>query len=275
MSIPVTKILTPYNYNNGQIDRIKYIVIHYVGGTGDAAANCKYYASQYVGASAHYYVGFNGSVYQSVEDKNVAWHCGTKSGYKHPDCRNSNSIGIELCVNLKPNFPNTADSKGWYFKDATVKTAIELTKELMAKYGVTPDRVIRHYDVTGKICPNPYVYDNTEHKWADFKKAITETFKPGWQLGSDGVRFWYQKADGTYPANQWCVINHHWYLFDEQGYMLTGLQYWDSTTQKRGSGRLYYLNDTRNGNLEGACYHEVAEKDGGLEIWYVDGPDTV
>ena len=70
----IKKKLTPYNYKPGSINRIKYIVIHYVGATGGAEANCNYYASQYVGASAHYYVGFSGEIWQSVEDKNIAWH---------------------------------------------------------------------------------------------------------------------------------------------------------------------------------------------------------
>jgi hypothetical protein len=43
----------------------------------------------------------------------------------------------------------------------------------MAKYGVPADHVIRHYDVTGKICPNPYVYNHTKHTWQDFKAQIS------------------------------------------------------------------------------------------------------
>ena len=121
---------------------------------GGAEANCKYYASQYFGASAHYYVGLAGEIWQSVDDKNIAWHCGAKK-YAHPECRNSNSLGIELCVWNKGS--QAADSKDCYFEDATVQSAIELTKELMAKYNVPVDHVIRHYDMTGKICPNPYV----------------------------------------------------------------------------------------------------------------------
>ena len=31
------------------------------------------------------------------------------------------------------------------------------------------------YDVTGKICPNPYVYNTTKHTWDAFKKAIAES----------------------------------------------------------------------------------------------------
>lgn len=89
----IEKLLTPYNFTNkDNAGRIKYIVIHYVGALGGAEANCKYYASKYLGASAHYFVGFNGEVWQSVEDEDIAWHCGASS-YKHAECRNSNSIG--------------------------------------------------------------------------------------------------------------------------------------------------------------------------------------
>ena len=55
----VHKLLTPYNYNPGKTSRIKYIVIHYVGGTGSAEQNCKYHAQDKRDASAHYYVDFD------------------------------------------------------------------------------------------------------------------------------------------------------------------------------------------------------------------------
>lgn len=63
----IEKLLTPYNFTNkDNAGRIKYIVIHYVGALGGAEANCKYYASKYLGASAHYFVGFNGEVYKTL-----------------------------------------------------------------------------------------------------------------------------------------------------------------------------------------------------------------
>ena len=117
---------------------------------GEAAEleRVKYNTSKYLGASAHYFVGFNGEVWQSVEDEDIAWHCGASS-YKHAECRNSNSIGIEMCVRNKGS--QSAESKDWYFEEATVNAAIELTKYLMQKYGVPASNVIRHHDVTGKI----------------------------------------------------------------------------------------------------------------------------
>lgn len=251
----INKLLTPYNYSNSELTRIKYIVIHYVGALGGAEANCKYYASQYIGASAHYYAGFNGEIWQSVEDKNIAWHCGAKA-YKHPECRNNNSIGIELCVRNKGSQSDT--SRDWYFEKATVHAAIELTKELMEKYNIPMDRIIRHYDVTGKICPNPYVFNHTEHTWEAFKAALeTQEKKTGWKEEDGGWRF-YNDNTGDCVRNDW----HHdlekdlWYWFDGAGIMITNKWY-------QYKSDWYYL------NTDGVmCKSQLIESSG--KIYAVD-----
>lgn len=160
----INKLLTKVNYQVGNGKQNKYLVIHYVGATGGAEANCKYFENTYRGASAHYFVGHQGEVWQCVEDKDVAWHCGA-STYKHPYCRNSNSIGIELCCRQNPS------NGTWYFEDATVKAATVLVKELMQKYNIPVGNVIRHFDVTGKRCPEPYVRDTAA--WNTFKTSLT------------------------------------------------------------------------------------------------------
>ena len=171
----INKLISDYNHNDGDISRIKYIVIHYVGALGGAEANCRYYAGGNRGASAHYFVGFDGEIWQSVEDANIAWHCGASTGsYKHAECRNANSIGIEMCVRKHDASHLSSTDKDWYFEDATVQSAVDLTKYLMEKYNVPADHVIRHYDVTGKICPNPYVYNTTSHTWTEFKNLIRQ-----------------------------------------------------------------------------------------------------
>lgn len=169
----INRMISNYNYNPGNISRIKYIVIHYVGALGGAQENCSYYGGGNRGASAHYFVGFAGEIWQCVEDRNIAWHCGASS-YKHPECRNANSIGIEMCVRKKNAASLGATDKDWYFEETTVQSAIELTRYLMKKYNIPADHVIRHYDVTGKICPNPYVYNTDTYTWDAFKKAIPD-----------------------------------------------------------------------------------------------------
>lgn len=248
------KLLTPYNYTSGDLSRIKYIVIHYVGATGGAAGNCKYYASQHIGASAHYYVDFDGSIWQSVEDKNIAWHCGAKS-YKHPECRNGNSLGIEMCVRNKGSQADT--SRDWYFEGATVQAAIALTKELMTKYNIPADRVIRHHDVTGKICPNPYVYNHTQHTWDAFKAALVDRsteYNPGWNYDTNG--WWFADSKNSYYKSCWQVINGHKYYFNSDGYAVTNWQEID--------GQWYYFEPRAGHDLECALY--ISDHNGAQHI---------
>ncbi|MFQ7584970.1 MAG: N-acetylmuramoyl-L-alanine amidase, partial [[Clostridium] symbiosum] len=156
--------------------------------------------------------------------------------------------------------------------DATVQSAIALTRELMDKYHIPADHVIRHYDVTGKICPNPYVYNHTKHTWEAFKVALaaSETAVVGWNRDSKG-KYRYVQADGTYAVNKWLLINHHWYLFGKDGYMLTGWQRWNgsSVIGLDEPGDWYFLDNTVGGPLEGACWHERVGEYGAWEIWEV------
>jgi N-acetylmuramoyl-L-alanine amidase len=156
------KIAHPSNYTAQDGRKIKYIVVHYTGNNGDTAeGNCNYFAGANRNASAHYFVD-EAETWQSVPDKDKAWHCGGVDDYKHPLCRNSNSLGIELCSRLENNL--------YYFKPETVARAIELVKLKMQEYNIPAENVVRHYDVTGKHCPAPFVYD--VEQWAEFKKAL-------------------------------------------------------------------------------------------------------
>lgn len=153
------------NYSKGRHTAIKYLVLHYTANNGDTAlSNCIYFSGANRNASSHYFVDEKG-VYRSVRDMNVAWHCGSMNGYKHKYCRNTNSIGIEMC--------SKKDANGkFYIDEKTIANAIELTKYLMKKYDIPVENVIRHYDVTGKICPRPFVED--EMLWMDFKERLEE-----------------------------------------------------------------------------------------------------
>ena len=164
------------NFKAGRTKGIKYIVIHYTSNDGDTAKNnVDYYArTKDLQASAHYYVD-ECEIWQSVKEGDTAWHCGATS-YKHPYCRNSNSIGIELCSRYNGNLKadknaNKVDFKKYYFEAAMLERAAELTKELMSKYNIPVENVIRHYDVTGKTCPAPMVVNSA--LWNKFKAMLT------------------------------------------------------------------------------------------------------
>lgn len=160
----INKKLTKVNFTDkNSTSRIKYLVVHYVGATGGAKANADYFYDTYRGASAHYFIGHYGEIYQVVEDNDISWHCGTSGTYYHKSCRNSNSIGIELCCRKDKN-------GNWYFEEATLKAAYELVNYLMKKYNVPIGNVIRHYDITHKICPEPFVRNAAA--WSNFKSNV-------------------------------------------------------------------------------------------------------
>ena len=147
------------NYAPGRSEAIRYIVVHYTGNDGDTAQNNLDYAARAVTkTSAHYYVDET-SVRQSVKDADTAWHCGSSSP-RHPECRNSNSIGVEMCNSLHG------------VSDAVRDRTAAFVRELMDKYQVPPKRVLRHYDVTGKKCPAPWVDDPGQ--WAKFKSMLED-----------------------------------------------------------------------------------------------------
>lgn len=151
------------NFCSGRTQNIKYIVIHYTANDGDTAKNnVDYYARASLKASAHYFVDEN-EIWQSVKEGDTAYHCGANT-YKHKECRNANSIGIELCSR------QYSDGE-YYIKTETVENAIALIKELMVKYNIPIENVIRHYDVTGKTCPAPMVLNPA--LWDDFKSMLT------------------------------------------------------------------------------------------------------
>ena len=156
------------NYKRGRNAKIKYIVIHYTANKGDTAlANVKYFANNAVTASAHFFVD-ESCIYSSVPVSDTAYHCGgglqTNGGHSfYKLCTNSNSIGIEMCL---------LDKKGNVKNNVYIKCT-ELVRELMKKYNIPPERVIRHWDVTGKECPKPFIGDNNAY-WQDFKSRLSE-----------------------------------------------------------------------------------------------------
>lgn len=155
----------PSNYRKGREFPINWICLHFTANNGDTAQNnADYFAREVVEASAHYFVDPN-EIYQSVKDSDTAWHCGRERGGSYYNgCRNANSIGIEMCSVIRNGV--------YVIPEATMQNAAKLTRELMAKYHVPVSRVCRHYDVTHKECPEPWV--RNPQLWQKFKTMLTE-----------------------------------------------------------------------------------------------------
>lgn len=166
-----TNIANKQNYGGVRaLNTIKYLVYHYTGNDGDTdEGNGKHFHNHIVKASAHYFVD-DDSVTQSVPDNYIAYSVGGKCQSSHHPlykvCTNSNSISIEMCDCYKNGVVEITDK--------TLENAIELGRVLMKKYNISLDRVIRHYDVNGKACPNcnGLLNDDT---WNVFKSRLNGT----------------------------------------------------------------------------------------------------
>ena len=178
------------NYGQWRGNKIYWLVYHYTANDGDSdEANANYFANTVVKASAHYFVDDDSATLTVPEDY-AAWAVG--GGRQGPNggkyfgiCTNTNSISIEIC--------DTHRNGKYDFSPETLDNAVELGREIMARYNIDIDHVIRHYDVTGKICPKPFV-DN-EAAWIAFKNRLVGAGKDEWV--DNGWGWWYQYKDGN------------------------------------------------------------------------------
>lgn len=165
------------NYGNRRKTKdIKYLVIHYTGNDGDSAkGNANYFKTHIVEASAHYFVDDRG-VIQSVPDDFAAYSVGgrkypscgkTGGGRFYGKCTNENSINVELC--------DTRKNGKFDFSEETLDNAADLCRVLLKKYNIPVDNIIRHFDVTGKNCPAPFVSDGKA--WEAFQERIVDEVK--------------------------------------------------------------------------------------------------
>lgn len=65
--------------------------------------------------------------------------------------------------------------------EKVIENTIELTKELMKKYNIPIENVLRHYDVTGKNCPAPFV--EYPIRWVNFLNRLKEPVQEGYKQG--------------------------------------------------------------------------------------------
>jgi N-acetyl-anhydromuramyl-L-alanine amidase AmpD len=165
----------PGNYKKTDGRAVEWIVIHYTGSTGSGLANVRFFTKSLPAGekrSAHFFVGHaaeNARIYQSVAPGDIAWHCGTDGRY-YSECRNETSIGIETCCHNDTK-DLSAGSLDWYFDEETVDALAKLVRALMTEYDIDGDHILRHYDVTHKICPAMWVHD--EDAWLAFKARLS------------------------------------------------------------------------------------------------------
>ncbi|MDD7352007.1 MAG: N-acetylmuramoyl-L-alanine amidase [Peptoniphilaceae bacterium] len=161
-------------YSRGKNPEILYLVIHDTGNTntGATALNHRnYVGTNKRGASAHYFVD-DKNIVQFVGDSKAAGAVGDGKG--RYGITNRNSINIEMCINKDGNY------------DEMYKNTVELTKNLMDKFKIPLNKVVRHYDASRKNCPG-HMSKNNWAKWWQFKKDIEKPIEWKIDLSKDSI----------------------------------------------------------------------------------------
>lgn len=175
-----------------------YLAIHYTAGSSSASGRAQSAYNTFVSRSA--------SADFAVDDKDIVqfnpdipnYYCWAVSDAKnryssggslYGKATNKNTISIEICSTCSPASAinvSTANNSAWSFTDEALDNAVKLAKMIMKKYNIPIERVVRHYDISGKLCPgvigwnNENIYENgkatskksTSDRWLEFKKRL-------------------------------------------------------------------------------------------------------
>lgn len=151
---------TPYNRRPGNPMVPAYLTVHNTGNPTSTARNERAWLtnpSNNRTASYHIVVDEREAIEVLPLNEN-AWHAGDGNGDG-----NRKSIGIEIC------------ESGNYAK--TLDNAADLVAKMLKERGWGVDRLRRHYDWSGKICPR-LMYDGGKWTgWAKFKAEVEKRLK--------------------------------------------------------------------------------------------------
>lgn len=178
---------------------IKFLVIHYAASSKSTAGKALslYNVFSVTPASADFTVDDRDIVQLNPDIKNYyCWAIGDnkkasrKGGKLYGIATNKNSISIEICSTCSPSTSTAvsiANHSGWSFTEAAINNAVKIAKIIMKEYNIPISNVIRHYDVTGKLCPgiigwnDEEIFDitgkkqdntSTSNSWLEFKKRL-------------------------------------------------------------------------------------------------------
>lgn len=170
MTIWKNKYIKPNKFSRPQekIKDVRKIVIHWTANFGGTAMNHYNYFNNLSGryASAHLFVDKNEALC-IIPLEEITYHANDGIFRGIPELKpNANylSIGIEMCV----------ERDGTFHKD-TIARSEDVAVELCKIYKLDPLKdIVRHFDVTKKSCPAPWVKNSKE--FIEFKERVNKKF---------------------------------------------------------------------------------------------------
>ena len=164
--------------------RPEWIVIHYPAMPGmEAKDDQRYFLRTSRPVSTNYIIDQIETI-ELLDCSKVAFHCGS-SDTSLCGAYNGNSIGIDLCDSKLNMSSRKVEDHDWFIPENTCLRATKFIAELMRKFNIPLSHVIRHFDVTGKWCPRPFVGNDRNEfygisgneKWKWFKGLIEKELR--------------------------------------------------------------------------------------------------
>jgi hypothetical protein len=170
---------------------IRYIAIHYTAGTTSRRGQAMQVRQVFLqrSASADFVVDDDTIVQINPDLRNYyCWAVGdaknkwTGGGRLYGVATNKNTISIEICSTLRQGtsaqIPN---HEGWSLSPQAVEQARRLVRHLMSLYGIPKERVVRHYDITGKLCPGIVGWNDGPKYDAKGRQTASKSDSKQWQ----------------------------------------------------------------------------------------------
>lgn len=172
-----------YSRPGDKLLKVQAAIVHYTANPhANAEDHQKYFDGSDGGggryAGAHIFVDKDEAV-EIIPLDEVAYHANEKqpklptlrasAPFYHEGNANLLTIGIEMCIEKDGNFhPDTVER---------TRQVVKYLQDKFPQLRDTKNRIVRHYDVTGKNCPKPFVED--EQKWKAFLSSIDQPiYKP-------------------------------------------------------------------------------------------------
>ena len=191
--IQIIKKTSTHNTTSCNNRKIQWIVLHYTAGTTstrNAAQNtANYFKTTTNQASADFIVDDETIVQYNPDPLNYyCWAVGGKrypntttslSGQYYGQCKNSNSISIEMCSRKKNTSSLNVNDNDWEITAKTENMAVQLTRYLMQLYKIDKSHIIMHHQVTGKWCPQPWCKsEQALIHWRSFLSKVSAGTQP-------------------------------------------------------------------------------------------------
>ena len=146
----------PYSRPGTPLLQATGIVVHYTANPGTTAKQNRDYFNGLsetgdTSVSSHFVIGLDGEIIQCIPLTEISYASNQ---------RNVDTVSIECCH---------PDETG-KFTDATYNSLVKLCAWLETQLDLKEKSIIRHYDITGKMCPLYYV--RYENQWDGLKSDI-------------------------------------------------------------------------------------------------------